>query len=61
MDPRGVPRWISDVLPGHLNDLTSARELVLAIVWPYTKVRHEAWCFLGEVEDLSRFPVAAGG
>jgi hypothetical protein len=37
MDPRGVPRWISDVPPGHLNDLNAARQLVLAIVWPYTK------------------------
>jgi DDE superfamily endonuclease len=37
MDPRGFPRWISDVLPGHLNDLNAARELVLAILWRYTK------------------------
>jgi hypothetical protein len=36
MDPRGIPLWISDVLPGHLNDLNAARELVLAILWPYT-------------------------
>ena len=35
MDPRGVPRWISDVLPGRLNDLNAARELVLAILRPY--------------------------
>jgi len=34
MDPRGMPRWISDVLPGHLNDLNVARELVLAIMFP---------------------------
>jgi hypothetical protein len=37
MDPRGVPRWISDTLPGSEHDLTVARELVLAILWPYTK------------------------
>lgn len=37
MDPRGIPRWVSDVLPGHVNDLAAARELVLAILWPYTK------------------------
>ena len=37
MDPRGIPRWISDVLPGSEHDLTAARELVLAILWPYTK------------------------
>jgi hypothetical protein len=37
MDPRGFPRWISDVLPGHLNDLNAAREPVLAILWRYTK------------------------
>ena len=33
MDPHGI----SDVLPGHLNDLDVARELVLAILWPYAK------------------------
>ena len=37
VDPRGIPRWISDVLPGHLNDLNAARELVLAILWLYAK------------------------
>jgi hypothetical protein len=37
MDPRGIPRWVSDVLPGQVNDLAAARELVLAILWPYTK------------------------
>lgn len=37
MDPNGVPRWISDVHPGSEHDLTVARELVLAILWPYTK------------------------
>jgi hypothetical protein len=37
MDPNGVPLWISDVIPGSEHDLTVARELVLAIAWPYTK------------------------
>jgi DDE superfamily endonuclease len=37
MDPRGVPRWLSDVLPGSEHDLTAAREPVLPILWPYTK------------------------
>jgi len=37
MGPNGVPRWISDVFPGSEHDLTVARELVLAILWPYTK------------------------
>jgi len=36
MDPRGVPRWVSDGLPGHVNGLAPARELVLAILWAYT-------------------------
>jgi hypothetical protein len=36
MDPRGIPRWISDVLPGRLNDPNVAREPVLAILWPCT-------------------------
>ena len=27
--PRGVPLWVSDVLPGSTHDLTAARELVL--------------------------------
>ena len=37
MDPRGVPRWVSDVLPGSVHDITAARELVLAALGPYTK------------------------
>jgi hypothetical protein len=37
MNPRGIPLWLSDVLPGSEHDLTVARELVLAILWPYTK------------------------
>ena len=35
--PNGIPPWVSDVSPGSTHDLTAARELVLAIVWPYTK------------------------
>jgi len=27
-DPRGLPLWISDVLPGNMHDLAAARELV---------------------------------
>lgn len=37
MNPRGIPLWLSDILPGSEHDLTVARELVLAILWPYTK------------------------
>jgi len=37
MDPDGIPLWISDVLPGSVHDVTAARELVLAILWLYTK------------------------
>jgi DDE superfamily endonuclease len=35
--PNGIPLWVSDVLPGSTHDLTAARELVLAILWPYAK------------------------
>jgi hypothetical protein len=35
MAPNGIPLWVSDVLPGSTHDLTAARELVLAILWPY--------------------------
>jgi hypothetical protein len=37
MDPAGIPLWVSDVLPGSVHDLTAARELVLAILWLYSK------------------------
>jgi hypothetical protein len=37
MDPRGVPRWVSQVLPGSVHDITAARELVLAALGPYAK------------------------
>lgn len=36
MDPRGIPRWVSEVLPGSVHDITAARELVLAALGPYT-------------------------
>ena len=35
--PRGVPLWVSDVLPGSTYDLTAARELVLPQASPYLK------------------------
>jgi DDE superfamily endonuclease len=35
--PRGVPLWVSDVLPGSTHDLTAARELVLPEARPYLK------------------------
>ncbi len=33
--PRGVPLWVSDVVPGSTHDLTAARELVLPRARPY--------------------------
>jgi len=35
--PRGIPLWVSDVLPGSTYDLTAARELVLPQARPYLK------------------------
>jgi len=35
--PRGVPLWVSNVLPGSTHDLTAARELVLPEARPYLK------------------------
>jgi DDE superfamily endonuclease len=35
--PRGVPLWVSDVLPGSTHDLTAAREHVLPQARPYLK------------------------
>ncbi len=35
--PDGLPLWVSDVLPGNVHDITTARELVLAILRPYLK------------------------
>jgi len=34
--PDGRPMWISDVLPGNVNDLSAARETVLAVVSAFT-------------------------
>jgi hypothetical protein len=33
--PRGIPLWVSGVLPGGVHDITAAREHVLAVVRPY--------------------------
>lgn len=35
--PRGVPLWVSDVLPGSTHDLTAARQHVLPQARPYLK------------------------
>jgi hypothetical protein len=35
MTPKGIPLWLSDVLPGGVHDLTAARRFVLAAVQPY--------------------------
>jgi hypothetical protein len=35
--PRGIPLWVSDVLPGGVHDITAAREHLLAIARPYLK------------------------
>ena len=35
--PRGIPLWVSGVLPGSTHDLTAARELVLPEARPYLK------------------------
>jgi hypothetical protein len=37
ISPRGIPLWISDVLPGNVHDLEAARQQVLDIIRPYTK------------------------
>jgi hypothetical protein len=37
MSPRGIPLWISDVLPGNVHDLEAARQQVLHILRPYAK------------------------
>jgi DDE superfamily endonuclease len=34
--PDGKPMWISDVLPGNVNDLSAAREMVLAVISAFT-------------------------
>jgi hypothetical protein len=35
--PRGIPLWVSGVLPGGVHDLTAAREQVLEVLRPYLK------------------------
>lgn len=35
MSPRGVPLWVSEVMPGSVHDITAARKLVLAVLAPY--------------------------
>ena len=29
--------WVSDVLPGNVNDLSAAREVVLAVICPFAE------------------------
>lgn len=33
--PDGRPMWVSDALPGNVNDLSAARETVLAVIGPF--------------------------
>ena len=35
--PDGRPMWVSDVLPGNVNDLAAAREMVLSVIRPFTE------------------------
>jgi hypothetical protein len=35
--PDGRPMWVSDVLPGNVNDLAAARESVLAVIRPFAE------------------------
>ena len=35
MNPRGIPLWVSEVMPGSVHDITAARALVLAILAPH--------------------------
>jgi hypothetical protein len=35
MNPDGIPRWVSDILPGSTHDITSARKLVLPALRPW--------------------------
>lgn len=35
--PDGRPMWVSDVLPGNVNDLAAARENVLAVIRPFVE------------------------
>jgi hypothetical protein len=34
--PDGRPMWVSDVLPGRVNDLAAAKEQVFAVLYPFT-------------------------
>jgi hypothetical protein len=36
MNPKGIPLWVSEVLPGNVHDIKAARHLVLDIVRPFT-------------------------
>jgi DDE superfamily endonuclease len=36
ISPKGIPLWVSDVLPGNVHDIEAARRQVLDIVWPFT-------------------------
>jgi hypothetical protein len=40
--PDGRPAWVSDVLPGNVNDLSAAREMVLSVIRPFTE-RCRSW------------------
>jgi hypothetical protein len=33
--PDGKPMWVSDIVPGHLDDLSAARETVLGTIYPF--------------------------
>jgi DDE superfamily endonuclease len=35
--PRGIPLWVSDVLPGNTHDLDAARQLVLPVLRQFLK------------------------
>lgn len=37
MNPRGIPLWVSEVVPGSEHDITAARSLLLATMSPYLK------------------------
>jgi hypothetical protein len=34
--PDGRPMWVSEVLPGNVNDLSAAREMVLSVIGEFT-------------------------
>jgi len=36
INPKGIPLWVSDVLPGNVHDIDAARRQVLDIVRPFT-------------------------